>query len=247
MRQLFIWSFTAFVCLFKVWTLDNPTELSDNIPLTKITESNAQMLFDTLANLDYIEFRYANNHCEDRAHAMSYEITQKGIQCGKAWIFVRGIFKNKFPKVLKVHDVNKIGKNNLLTWKYHVAPVIMTDKGDTLVLDPSLCETPVTLIEWFNKMNVKDDLSLNDIFFLIRDWKYQTYPTKDKHARLFETWRLDEGFKMTKAGLCEGKLSQQFLFENPTDSLTRVKAKKFKKLPKAYQKKKKECLKSYDF
>jgi hypothetical protein len=242
MRTFLTWSFTALAIVFKIYFLDNPTQLSENIAFTKLTEGEAQTLFDSLANLDYIEFRYANNHCEDRAHAMSYEIARKGINAGKAWIFVKGIFENKYPKVLKINDANKVGANGLLTWKYHVAPVIMSDKGDTLVLDPSLCETPVTLKAWFNKMNVKNDIAWEDVFVLIKDWKYQTYVSKDKQARLFEPWQLDEDFKMTKRGLCEGNLCQQFLIENPQDSIIREQSKKFSTLPKDYQKKKKACL-----
>jgi hypothetical protein len=242
MRTFLTWIFTAFAIVIKIYFLGNPIQLSENIAFTKVTESDAQTLFDTLANLDYIEFRYANNHCEDRAHAMSYEIARKGIKAGKVWIFVRGIFDNKYPKVLKINDANKVGKNGLLTWKYHVAPVIMSDKGDTLVLDPSLCKTPVTLEDWFNKMNVKDDATLDDVFFLIKDWKYQTYISKDKHPRLFEQWLLDKDFKMTKKGLCEGKICQQFLIENPQDSVAREKSKKFSTLPKNYRKKRKACL-----
>lgn len=242
MRTFLTWSFTALAIVFKIYFLDNPMQLSDDVVFTKISESEAQTLFDTLANLDYIEFRYANNHCEDRAHAMSYEIAQKGIKAGKVWIFVRGIFDNKYPKVLKINDANKVGKNGLLTWKYHVAPVILSDNGDTLVLDPSLCKTPVTLRAWFDKMNVKDDVEWKNIFFLIKDWKYQTYVSKDKHARLFEPWRLDGDFKMTKKGLYEGKICQEFLNENPQDSVTRQKSKKFSTLPKDYQKKKKMVL-----
>ncbi len=228
--------------------MDDRTKLSDDVIFSKISETAAQALLDSLAGLDYIEFRFANNHCEDRAHAMSYEIAQQGIQAGKAWIFVRGIFKNQYPKVLKIHDANKIGKNDLLTWKYHVAPVVMSDKGDTLVLDPSLCETPVTLKEWFYKMNVKNDVAWNEIFFLIKDWKYQSYKTKNKQARLFESWKTDEDFYWTKKGLCEGKICQQYLDEHSEapDSI-RAKAKKFKDLPKSYQKQKKECSKRFPF
>jgi hypothetical protein len=246
MYKIFIWSFTVLCCVFKIYFLDNSTELSDEIAFTKVSKTEAQSLFDSLANLDYIEFGYANNHCEDRAHAMSYEITQQGIQCGKAWIFVRGIFNNKYPKVLKIHDANKVGKKGLLTWKYHVAPVILSESGDTLVMDPSLCETPVTLKEWFQKMNVKGDVKLEHIFFLIKDWKYQIYVSKDKRAKLLEPWRLDENFKMTKKGLSEGKVCQQFLNEHPQDSATRVKAKKFSTLPKDYKKKKKGYLEVLD-
>lgn len=228
--------------------MDNPLELSDKVVFSKISETKAQTLFDSLANLNYIEFRFANNHCEDRAHAMSFEIAQQGIQAGKVWIFVRGIFKNKYPKVFKVNDINKIGKKNLLTWKYHVAPVVMSEQGDTLVLDPSLCETPVTLEEWFNKMNVKEDVGWDEIFFLIKDWRYQCYRTKNKEARLFERWKTDENFYWTKKGLCEGRICQRFLDENmdAADSI-RVKAKKFKNLPKSYQTQKKDCLKQFPF
>lgn len=239
---------TILACIVKFWTLDNPFQLSDEVAFSTISESAAQTLFDTLANLDYIEFRYANNHCEDRAHAMSYEIAEQGIVAGKAWIFVRGIFENTYPKVLKIHDANKIGKNNLLTWKYHVAPVVMSEQGDTLVLDPSLCETPVTLKEWFHKMNVKEDVHWDEIFFLIKDWKYQSYVTRNKVPRLLETWKTDNNYYWTKKGLCEGRLCQQFLDDNleAPDSV-RAKAKKFKELPKSYQKQKKMCLQNFPF
>ena len=248
MRKILIWSCTFLACLFKILAVDDPTELSNEVTFTKLSKTQAQTLFDSLANLDYIEFRYANNHCEDRAHAMSYEIAQQGIKAGKAWIFVRGIFNNKYPKVLKINDKNKIGKNDLLTWKYHVAPVVMSEQGDTLVLDPSLCNTPVTLKEWFNKMNVKNDVHWNEIFFLIKDWKYQTYKTKHKQARLFEPWKTDDNYYWTKKGLCEGKICQQFLDEHldAPDSV-RVSGKSFNKLPKKYRSQKNTCLKDYPF
>jgi len=213
-----------------------------------LSNTDATRLFDTLAALDFIEFRFANNHCEDRAHAMSKIIADEGIKAGKVWIFVTGIFKNKYPKVLKIHDKNKIGKNGLITWKYHVAPVIMTNSGDTLVLDPSLCKSPVSLNDWFQKMNVKEDIKQNQIFFLIKDWKYQSYQSKNKHARLFRPWKTDYNFSATKKGLCEGKICQAYLDETiGQDSLTRIKGKKFKTLPKSYKKRKKQCMKALDF
>lgn len=248
MQKLLLIVVTIICCTIKYWQILDTTELSDKVEFTKLSLNEATKLFDTLVDLDFIEFRFANNHCEDRAHAMSKIIADKGIKAGKAWIFVTGIFDNKYPKVLKIKDPNKIGKKGLITWKYHVAPVILTTSGDTLVLDPSLCKQPVSLNTWFQKMNVKEDVDQNQIFFLIKDWKYQSYTSKDKHARLFEPWRLDKDFSSTKKGLCEGKICQIYLDENiEADSLTRVKGKKFKTLPKSYQKRKKQCLKELEF
>jgi hypothetical protein len=239
---------TIICCSIKYFPIFEITKLSEEVEFSELSLNDTAELFDTLADLEFIEFRYANNHCEDRAHAMSKTIADKGIKAGKAWIFVKGVFDNKYPKVLKIKDQNKIGKNGLITWKYHVAPVVMTSSGDTLVLDPSLCEQPVSLNTWFQKMNVKNDVDRDQVFFLIKDWKYQSYHSKDKHARLFEPWRLDKDFSSTKKGLCEGKICQIYLDEHiEADSLTRVKGKKFKKLPKSYRKRKKECLKKLDF
>ena len=239
---------TILCCGIKYWQITDTTKLSNDVEFTRLSSMATNELFDTLAKLDFIEFRFANNHCEDRAHAMSKIIADKGVKAGKVWIFVTGIFENKYPKVLKIHDENKIGKNGLITWKYHVAPVVMNEKGDTLVLDPSLCQEPVSLENWFQKMNVKDDVNRNQIFFLIKDWKYQSYQSTNKHARLFKSWKTDYNFSLTKKGLCEGKICQDYLDETiGQDSLTRIKGKKFKTLPKSYQKRKKQCLKELDF
>ena len=61
MHKILIWSFTIIAVLFKIWTMDNPTQLSNDVVFSKISESQAQTLFDTLANLNYIEFTFNEN------------------------------------------------------------------------------------------------------------------------------------------------------------------------------------------
>jgi hypothetical protein len=243
--KLIIWCITFVACTFKVFTYKNKAVLSDDVIFTPITKKEAKTLLNNLAAKDFIEFRYANNHCEDRAHAMAKLISDEGIGVGKAWIFVNGIFNNKYPKVLKIYDKNKLDDTkDILTWKYHVAPVIKTINGDTLVIDPSLCQTPVSLKEWFDKMNVTNELKIKDVFFLIKDWKYQTYSSKDNQSRLMEAWRLDPDFKMTRQGLCEGKICYQFYLDNIDDATLRKKAKKFNALPEAYRSQREDCMKA---
>ncbi len=221
--------------------------ISDEVELQSIPFEKADALFDTLQSLSYIEFDYANNYCEDRAHSMALYLQKAGVTTAKIWMFVNGIWNNKYPKVLKVKDPNNINKKGYLTWKFHVAPIVLVknfEQVDTLVFDPSLCEKPVPILAWLDSMNAKDEISLNDVFWVIRDAKYHVYPSKNKVPKLLEPWKLDKNLYQTYKGLCQGKILQEYLDQHPKDKEKRIKARKFKNLPKSYRQRLKPCMES---
>ena len=231
--------------LLKWWWMGNPTQLSDAIAFKPISNKQAQQLFIQLRDLPCIEFNYANNYCEDRAHAMAKIIDGQNITTAKVWIFVKGIFKNKFPKVLKVEDKNKVNKKGYLGWKYHVAPVVVVNRQnrlDTLVIDPALCSEPVTINEWQGLMNYKNDIPKEELFWIIKDWKYHMYRVKKKKAQLFEPWKKDKKDYLTKKGLCQGKILYEYIQVHADSTKARRKAKKFKLIPKSYKDRLKPCI-----
>lgn len=236
---------TIIACGLKWFTIDKNLSIADVIDFQSISNQKAIDLFNELSQLEYIEFDYANNFCEDRAHAMALHLQRKGITTAKVWMFVTGIWDNKYPRVLKVHDPNNINKKNLLTWKYHVAPIVVVqneEQLDTLVLDPALCKMPVTILDWLEKMNVKKQIKPDDVFWTIRDTKYHIYRTKNKVPKLLEPWVLDKSLYNTHKGLCQGKILQAYLDEYPNDREKRIKARKFKNLPKSYKRQLKPCI-----
>ena len=65
---------TILAIVFKWWSLDKTVQISDDVTFTTISKQQANQLFNQLKNLPYIEFNYANNYCEDRAHAMAKQL-----------------------------------------------------------------------------------------------------------------------------------------------------------------------------
>ena len=87
-----------------------------------------------------IPFNFPANGCWIRAHLMCYMLVREKEQPGKIWS----------SGALKAHTVND--PSCLVSWPWHVAPVLMVTQPDgsaaEMVLDPSLCTEPVMPGVW---------------------------------------------------------------------------------------------------
>lgn len=91
-----------------------------------------------------IPFRYPYDGCWIRAHLMCYLMIAEGETPEKIWIHGGGL-----------HALSSNVPECAVDWSWHVAPTLMmTDPGGgpdiKIVIDPSLCEGPVTPDEWRN-------------------------------------------------------------------------------------------------
>lgn len=94
------------------------------------------------SNSPCIPFRYPYDGCWIRAHLMCYLMMAEGETPEKIWIGYGGL-----------HALSSNVPECYVNWGWHVAPTLMmTDPGggpDTkIVIDPSLCDGPVTPDEW---------------------------------------------------------------------------------------------------
>lgn len=91
-----------------------------------------------------IPFRYPYDGCWIRAHLMCYLMMAEGETPEKIWIGYGGL-----------HALSNNVPECAVDWGWHVAPTLMvTDPGGgpdvKMVIDPSLCDGPVTPDEWRN-------------------------------------------------------------------------------------------------
>lgn len=109
-----------------------------DIKLERLTQDEAQELFDDLKSRDTIPFDYTRDGCYARAHRMARIAMWKKINVGKIFI---------------VGDLDPFTNDNW-TWRYHVAPFVVVDMNgidQIFVMDPSMFNTPVLVHEWVNK------------------------------------------------------------------------------------------------
>jgi hypothetical protein len=101
---------------------------------------NAQSCVPCSSASPCIPYKYPYNGCWIRAHLMCYLMVAEGVTPEKTWIF--GKLKARSSNVPQC----KVG------WGWHVAPTLMvTQTGDAvvkMVIDPSLCDEPVTEAYW---------------------------------------------------------------------------------------------------
>lgn len=95
-------------------------------------ESAFKYLIDTLK----FEYRYVYGACENRAHFMSIALKNKGIESKKIWCFAPLRYSFISQKQMWVKDPLQI--SDTVVWSYHVAPIVINENRDTLVVDPSL-------------------------------------------------------------------------------------------------------------
>lgn len=131
--------------------------------VTSLSETDAQKLFNDLKNQSDIPFAFSLAGCEQRAHEMSRLMMLKGITPLKAFVSVD---QNKEPRLQIPHPQKA---NEVIRWKYHVAPIVMVEKGGKLqpyIIDPSMETAAVPLETWRShmtshnkKMKVRTDIT----------------------------------------------------------------------------------------
>jgi hypothetical protein len=94
--------------------------------------------------IDCIPFLYPIDGCEARAHKMCQLMATQGVTSAKVLNYP------EFLESLTVKTPNAPGCS--VSWPGHIAPILHVSKGSapaqTYVIDPSLCNGPVTLAHW---------------------------------------------------------------------------------------------------
>jgi hypothetical protein len=113
-----------------------------------VTLAQAKQMFDMVvgitcdpmdAEAPCIPFLFPDDGCFARAHDMCGRFVAKGVEPAKIWTWGYNII----PTVN--HPDCKVG------WIYHVAPTLNV-AGTLYVIDPSLCDAPVTVEGWLAAM-----------------------------------------------------------------------------------------------
>lgn len=116
-----------------------------------------------------IPFKYAYSGCDKRAHLMCFIFEDNGVTPEKIWA----------SGALRACSVNvpqcKVG------WGFHVAPLLTVIQPDgstvKMVIDPSLCDEPVTIDYWISLQNYPKAL------LTIDDWRGYAYRAKGTATR----------------------------------------------------------------
>lgn len=126
------------------------------VSLRCVSSARAQQIFDAMAAPNCapltvpapcIPFMFPDNYCWARAHEMCRLMLAMHVQPRKVWINAGA------PGPL--HALTRNHPDCFVDWSWHVAPTICVRRwrwcffgARELVIDPSLCTTPVTKSEW---------------------------------------------------------------------------------------------------
>ncbi|MET3127444.1 hypothetical protein ABID42_002559 [Arcicella rosea] len=114
--------------------------------------------FNFLKNSSKIQFNYPQDNCHNRAEIMSMFLKKKNISHFKIWNFAPSKMTFFSSQMLEVPDKNNFSPTGKIHWGFHVAPTVLAKvngKLDTLVLDPSLFDKPITYRKWLLVQNCK--------------------------------------------------------------------------------------------
>ncbi|KPL85845.1 WXG100 family type VII secretion target [Herpetosiphon geysericola] len=139
-------------------------------PDGSVSEAEAAVIFNDMANESDIPFKYADDGCYARAHIMTTRIYKRyGIpleSLDKAYIQATGTAPDTHLTVpteyrysaQKYDDVSSY--DGIVDWGWHVAPTVKVRNNDgsitRMVIDPSLFSQPISLETWHAKMNDND-------------------------------------------------------------------------------------------
>ncbi len=158
----------------------NTVLFSDSVDACITDKSTVDSAFDFISNeLGFMDFDDCNN-CASRAHLISAILEKQfpGLKTAKAWLFA------DFKRASK-EEIYRLRKTSFLTagnecdsWGYHVAPLVLVscgDKIDSVVLDPSTQNKPVSLHKWASGLVTRGSKAL----IIIKDKKYYLFPDND--------------------------------------------------------------------
>lgn len=188
---------------------ENGNELLNPYILTPIPYSTLETLFKKFQNDGWIEFHYPQNGCQYRAHAMSRILLQNGLKSNKIWSFKPALLGENSTDELNIPDPNFEGSN--IKWAYHVAPVVLVTlpnkKIDTMVVDPSMFDKPVSYKTWLNGLNCKKQ------YYTFVHGKYVQYATNSSNV-LTGGWyseRYSVDMRWISTSICKGKISYMYI------------------------------------
>lgn len=183
-----------------------------------LTEREADVLFKKLSDQPHIPFDYPVDCCYSRAHEMCRIIEEDGIKCQKVWYYAKGYPTVSIDDMLTPVDKKgssikfpdpDTGKDEPVTWTYHVAPTVKVKQSDgskiDMVMDPSISDKPLTVKEWQDKQGVKDGAKIKRTdskpYFRNPDGSYRIEdPNFEKTKKQFEKHQenRDDGLQSKK-------------------------------------------------
>jgi hypothetical protein len=150
-----------------------------------------KIIFKFLKDSSQIQFNYPQGNCHNRAELMCMFLKKKNISNFKIWNFAPSQFSLICSKMLEVKDKNDFTPGGIVKWGYHVAPTVLTrisGKLDTLVLDPSLFNEPISYKKWLSVQGCKESFYtfLNPewyLFFSMNGIWVSDYEDYDKNCK----------------------------------------------------------------
>ena len=142
--------------------------------LATYSDAEIQSAFDALSSSG-IYFNYPQGQCQNRAEIM-HIILQKQLkmQHAKVWLFAPIDLVPNDDHHLEINDPNGYAANNIITWNYHVAPVVLRKNNDnsidTLVIDPAINKSHAMLLkDWLGSMR---NSNVSKYTFLDSKWYF---------------------------------------------------------------------------
>lgn len=226
---------TEFKISFNLGYTDGAKPLYTQIePSQALLLSKASQLFKEIKSESEIEFDYSYGGCEDRAHAVSLLLKEKGIKHSKIWNFdpyYISLFNAQEPP--HIYDRTKL--NEKVEWGFHVAvilPVKDSDQVKSLVFDPAVADKLLTIKQWLEIQNSPNSYyTFTDSqwfsFYTINDRKYNnvsipaSFPTlltgdfiMNEKENLINMW-VEEGLAVNKVGM---QIINEVINKEPKDS-----------------------------
>lgn len=118
--------------------------------LAKLSDTDITRAF-TKVKASGMEFGYPQGGCQQRAEMMHAILQDMGIDHAKVWLFAPFNTVAEDGTLLELND--PINPNGTISWGYHVAPLVMSSRGDTLIIDPSINkDAPLKIRDWFGAL-----------------------------------------------------------------------------------------------
>ena len=138
--------------------------------ISVVSKAKADQLFAKLVSRADIPFLSHEDGCFARAHQMVRILENKGIIAAKA--FVHGNLRIRSPYSAQTNPYNgKVTDKGYIFWRYHVAVAlwVQSETGrELMVIDPSICEGPVTVKEWIDRQTEVPGSSAREPYFTSR-------------------------------------------------------------------------------
>lgn len=152
---------------------------SDTVLVNNTQRYIADSIFNFVTDkLSFISFDDCNN-CDSRAHIISGIIDNHfRLKAAKVWLFTDSKRSSQREKYRTKAEGRLTNKEDCSRWSWHTAPIVIIDHGsgtDTLVIDPSTADGPVSITEWASDLIPEGTKA----FVVIKDARYLLFPKDD--------------------------------------------------------------------